>query len=150
MEQFLPTLTVSGVLALLAPLATTALKRLTWSPIAKQITAVVVAILVALLAITVTDGWKDIPGTENPLIYVLVAILVVIAVAQLVFKTIYEPLGIEAKVAAVTATKSEKAAFLAENTVPAGTTVDSTENRTAEAIAETDLTPPPPGYTPKH
>jgi uncharacterized membrane protein len=150
MEQFLPTLTVAGVLALLAPLGTTALKRLTWGPQVKQLLAVVVAILVALFAITVTDGWNDIPGTENPMTYVLTAILVVIAVAQLAFKLIFEPLGIEAKIAAATATKTEKAAFLTENTVRGTTIVDSTESKTAEAVAETDETPPAPGWTPKH
>lgn len=148
MEQFLPTLTVAGVLGILAPLGTTALKRLTWSGQAKQLTAVLVAVIFALFAITVTDGWNDIPGTENPLIYVATAILVVIAIAQLAFKLVFEPLGIEAKLAAVTSTQSEKDAFLAQNTV-AGT-VDSTESRTAEAVIEADATPPDPGWTPKH
>lgn len=148
METFLPTLTVAGVLGILAPLATTALKRLTWSQQTKQLAAVAVAILVALFAITVTDGWADIPGTENPLIYFCTAILVVIAIAQLAFKLVWEPTGVDAKIAAVTATQAEKATFIAENTV-AGT-VDSTETRVADAVAETDLTPPKEGWSPKH
>jgi uncharacterized membrane protein len=148
MSEFLPTLTVAGVLAILAPLGTTALKRLTWPGHIKQLVAVFVAILVALFAITVTDGWNDIPGTENPMIYVLTAILVVIAVAQLAFKLIWEPTGVEAKLAAATASKAEKATFLTENTVSG--TVDSTDDRTAQAVKETDLTPPDPGWSPKH
>lgn len=148
METFLPTLTVAGVLGILAPLGTTALKRLTWSQQTKQIVAIVVAILVALFAITVTDGWADIPGNENPAVFLLTCILVVIAVAQLAYKLVWEPTGVDAKIAAATATKSEKAEFLNENTISG--TVDSTESHIADAIVEQDSTPPDPGWTPKH
>lgn len=146
MESFLPTLTVAGVLGILAPLATTALKRLTWSGPVKQLSAVLVAVLVALFAITVTNGWKDIPGTENPAAYFLTAILVVIAVAQLAFKLIWDPSGIDAKIAAATATKAEKETFLNENTVSG--TVDSTENKTAQAVKQTVADPVATGDTP--
>lgn len=148
MTEFLPTMTVAGILALFAPLATTALSRLTWSGTTKQIVAILVAVALAVVAFFGTNGLEQIPGNENPLTYILTIVLVIIAIAQVAYKLIYQRTGIDAKLAAVTATQSEKDAFLAQNTVIG--TVDSTESKTADAVLETDATPVPPGYEARH
>lgn len=141
-------MSIAGVLAVFAPLAITALAKLTWSPQIKQLFAIFIAVALAIIAFFGTGGLEQIPGNENPMGYILTIALVVIAIAQVAFKLIWQPTGVDAKIAAVTATKAEKAAFMTENTV-AGT-VDSTESQTADAIRETDATPPDPGWTPKH
>lgn len=150
MTEFLPTLTVAGLLGVLAPLATTALTKLTWPSHIKQLFAVLVAVLLAVVAFYGTGGPEQIPGNENPLTYIMTTVLVIIAIAQLAYKLIYQPTGIDAKLATVTATKSERVTFLNENTVPGETVVDSTDNKTAKAILETDDTPVPPEYEARH
>lgn len=150
MESYLPTLTVAGVLGFLAPLASTAINRLTWSPQTKQIVAAVVSVAAAILAMLVTNGFTPMIPGQNPVSYWITLALAVIAVSQLAYSLVWKPTGTDAKIAAVTATQSEKAIFLNENTIVGTATVDSTEARTAEAVAESDSTTPEPGYIPRH
>lgn len=150
MDAYLPTLTVAGVLGFLAPLASTAIKRLTWSGTVKQIVAAVVSIAAAVIAMLVTNAIKPPLPAEDLVTYWITLALSVIAVSQLAYSLIWKPTGVDAKLAAATATAAEKAKFLQQNTVPQSAVVDSTESDTAKAVLETDQTPVDPGYVPRH
>lgn len=150
MESYLPTLTVAGVLSFIAPLVSTSISRLGWSPQAKQLVAAVVAVLAAILAMLVTDGFTPMIPGQNPVTYWLTLALATIGVSQLAFSLIWRPTGVDGKLAAATATAAEKETFLNENTITGTAIVDSTESKTAEAILETDETPVDPGYIPRH
>jgi len=112
MNEFIPTLSVAGILAVIAPLAAQALSRLTFKPQTKQLIAVGVSIVAALFAFVVSDGFNQIPGNDNPVIYFGTLVLVVIAISQLAFSLIWRPTGVADKIALATATKSEKAAII--------------------------------------
>jgi hypothetical protein len=109
LSEFIPTMNVAGILAFLAPFASAALNRLTYSPQVKQIIAVVVSIVLAVFALFATDGINQIPGTANPVVWIATLILIVVAISQLSYQLIWKPTGLIDKVAVATATKKELA-----------------------------------------
>lgn len=157
MDLYLPTLTVAGILAFLTPLAVTALGKLTWSNEKKQLLALAFSLVISVFTLLVTDGFAAIPHTENPVTYIGSLILMVVGVTQLAYQLVWKPTGVDAKLAAASASESEKAKFLNQNTIIG--TVDSTESATAAAVVQTypdeseddvDETPVDPDYQAKH
>jgi hypothetical protein len=148
METYLPTLTVAGVLGFLAPLLSTALYRLTWSPQAKQLVAIGVAAVMAVIALLVTNGFRPIRDGESPVVYWLVTLFAVIAVAQVAYALIWKnpALGaVDNKVALATSTEAERQKFVNSNTIK-GEVIPEDKTGVPEAIAEN--TPPINGNTP--
>lgn len=150
MEIYTPTLTVAGILGFLAPLVSTALSKLTWPGYIRQLFAIGVAAAMAIVSLLITDGFSQIGGSENPVKFWLILTLIAIAVAQIAYRLIWTESGVDAKLAAATATRAEKDAFLNQNTVTGETVVDSTESDTAKAVLDQDQTPTPPGYQARH
>lgn len=138
METYLPTLTVAGVLGFLAPLLSTAISKLTWKPQIKQLVAVLVSVVMAVIALLITNGFRAPNPGENPVVYWILIALAVIAVSQLAFSLVWRPTEVEAKLAVATASKKELETFQAMNTLPANTTADSTSTHIAEKVAEVE------------
>lgn len=111
-ESFLPTLTVAGILGFLAPLITTALTRFNAKPEIKQTVAIIVSVVMAVLALVVTNGFAAIPS-KDPVIFWILLTFSVIAVAQIAYRLVWRPTGVVEKVALATATASEKREILA-------------------------------------
>ncbi len=143
METYLPTLTVAGVLGFLAPLLSTALSKLTWKPQVKQLMAVLVSAVMAVVALLITNGFRPMGPGESPVVYWLTTVLAVIAVSQLAFSLVWRPTEVEAKLAVVTASAKELEKFQAMNTLPEATTVDSTSSKIADKVNEADRIPGP-------
>lgn len=150
MDVYIPTLTVAGVLGFLAPLVSTAINRLTWPAHVKQIVAVVVSAVLAVMALLVTGGFTARAPGQDPVVYWLLVAFAVIAVSQLAYALVWKPTGVDAKLAVVTSSAAERATFVNQNTIPGETVVDSTATQTADAVTETDATPPSPDYTARH
>jgi hypothetical protein len=118
MDTFLPTLTVAGVLGFLAPLAVSALNKLTFKPMTKQIMAVAVSVIFAIVALWVTGGFATIPTAGDPVTAVLLLVFAVIAVSQLAYSLIWKPTGVADRVALATSTNAERSAVADINTQP--------------------------------
>lgn len=118
MDTFLPTMTVAGVLGFLAPLAVSALNKLTFKPATKQIIAVAVSVAFAVIALWVTGGFATIPTAGDPTSAIILLSFSVIAVSQLAYALVWKPTGIADRVAVATSTSAERDAILEANTVP--------------------------------
>lgn len=101
MEQFLPTLTVAGVLGFLAPLLASTLKKSTWPSKVNQIVALLVSVALAVVALLVTGGFKAIPVDQDPVIYWILVCLAVIAVAQIAYKLVWQGTAVEQNLTAL-------------------------------------------------
>ncbi len=136
MDTYLPTLTVAGVLGFLAPLLATAINKLTWSPQVKQLVAILVAAIMAVLALLITNSFAP-PDPEQPrYVWWLLVLFQVIAISQMAYALIWKPTQVDAKLAVATARGNELAEFKRVNTLPGATTVDSTETDVAQKINE--------------
>lgn len=149
MDAFIPTLTVAGVLGFLAPLASTAINKLTWAPHVKQLIAVLVSVVFAVIALLVTNGFGSMAPGQDPVVYWLLVAFAVIAVSQLAYALVWKPSGVDAKIAVATSSATERASFVDQNTVIAQDVVDSKATTIAQAM-QADATPPPADYTPRH
>lgn len=131
LTEFIPTMSVAGILAIIAPLAAQTINKLTFSAQIKQLVAVAVSIIFAVFALVATDGISLIPHTENPAVWVCTLILVVIAISQLAYQLIWKRTGVIDKIAVATATKSElrDARGTADGAVPTITDLDAPQHR---------------------
>lgn len=117
METYLPTLTVAGVLGFVAPLISTALYKLTWSSRAKQVVAAVVAVVLGLFALLITGGITAPATDQDPVVWGGTVLLAVIGVSQLAYGLIWKNSKVDAKIAVMTSSESERQEFIRKNTV---------------------------------
>lgn len=117
METYLPTLTVAGVLAFLAPLLSTAIYKLTWSSKAKQLTAIGVSVAVAVFSLLVTNGFTPYLPGQNLVTYIGTLVLAVIGISQLAYGLVWKNSAADAKIATITSSESERARFIEQNTI---------------------------------
>lgn len=139
METYLPTLTVAGVLAFLAPLLSTAVYKLTASPKVKQIVTIAVAAVLAVIALLVTNGFTLPTDGQSPVIYWLLILFQVIAVAQIAYTLVWKRSAINDKVALVTSSESERQKYINENTIQ-GEVIPEDKEGVPDVISE--ATPP--------
>jgi hypothetical protein len=123
MDAYLPTLSVAGVLGFLAPLLSSAINRLTWSSRTKQITAVVVSVVMASIALLVTGGFTSHRPDEDPSVYFTLVGLSVIAVSQMAYSLIWKPTGVDTKIAVATAAPGELKEYLTTKSAEAAVIV---------------------------
>lgn len=140
-------MTVAGILAFLAPLIATALYRLTTTPQVKQLIAVGVAVVLAAIALLITGGFTPPDPSQPPVVYWMLVLFQIIAVAQIAYALVWKNSTINDKVALATSTEAEREKFVAQNTIQ-GEVIPEGKEAVPDLIAEATPAPPANGSNP--
>lgn len=99
----MPTLTVAGILGFLAPLGIAAINQPFWSGKTRQIVAIVVSIVLAVVALLATNAFAEMELTVPG---VLITLFLVIGVAQTAYALVFKPSGVAGQVETLTSPKN--------------------------------------------
>lgn len=135
-------MTVAGVLGFLAPLLSTAVYKLTASPKTKQLISIVVAVVLAGIALLVTNGFTHPTDGQSPIIYWLLIVFQIIAVAQIAFALLWKNSTLNGKIAVATSSETERAKFVDQNTIN-GEVIPEDKSGVPDEIYMSDRTPGP-------
>lgn len=89
----MPALTITGILGFLAPLAISGLKKLTWTSEQKQIVAIAVAVIFAVIAMFAVGVFTTFDLSNWPMY-----LFGMIGVSQAAYTLIWKPVGVERKI----------------------------------------------------